>query len=80
MPKIRLVNPEGTFLMWLNCMELGLDKDGLANFFLQKAQVAIDRGDWFGAGGDGFARLNIACPRATLKLGLDRILEQYHKL
>lgn len=80
MPKIRLVKPQGTFLMWLDCTELGLKKDRLAEFFIQKAQVAIDRGDWFGNGGDGFARLNIACPRATLKLGLEKILSQYRKL
>ncbi len=80
MPKIKLIKPEATFLMWLDCKELGLDNAGLADFLINKALVAVDRGDWFGPEGSGFARMNIACPRITLRQGLEQIEREYKKL
>lgn len=77
MPKIKLVKPEGTYLMWLDCCEMGLSGDALADFFINKCLVAINRGDGFGPEGANFVRLNIGCPQATLAQGLCQILEQY---
>jgi cysteine-S-conjugate beta-lyase len=79
MPKIKLVKPEGTYLMWLDCSELGLSGDTLSDFFINKCLVAVNRGDGFGPEGAAFVRLNIGCPRATLEQGLKQILEQYKK-
>lgn len=79
MPKIKLVEPEATYLMWLDCTELGISGDDLAKFIIQDCKVAVSRGDGFGEEGKNFIRLNIGCPRATLKQGLDMIREQYSK-
>ena len=79
MPKIRLVEPEATYLMWLDCTQLGLSGDALADFIIHDCKVAVNRGDGFGEEGKDFIRLNIGCPQSTLKQGLDRIYEQYVK-
>lgn len=79
MPKIRLVEPEATYLMWLDCSGLGLCGDALADFIIQDCGVAVSRGDGFGSEGASFIRLNIGCPTSVLRQGLDRIYEQYRK-
>lgn len=79
MPKIKLVEPEATFLMWLDCSELGLSGDALADFVIHECKVGVSRGDGFGDEGKNFIRLNIGCPRKTLEQVLDQIHEQYVK-
>ncbi|MDR2800554.1 MAG: aminotransferase class I/II-fold pyridoxal phosphate-dependent enzyme, partial [Desulfovibrio sp.] len=65
--------PEGTFLLWLDCKNMELSQPDLVKFFLEKAKVALNSGVSFGKGGGGCMRLNVACPRATLRDGLRRI-------
>jgi cystathionine beta-lyase len=72
-PKINVVCPEGTYLLWLNCRALGLTHDDLRDLFLKQAKVALNEGHTFGPGGEGYMRMNIGCPRATLQEGLERI-------
>ena len=72
---IRLVEPEGTYLVWLDCRELGLSDPELNQLVLEKAKLWLDAGTLFGAGGEGFERVNIACPRSTLLQALDRLKE-----
>jgi cystathionine beta-lyase len=79
-PKIKVIRPEGTYLVWLDCRSLGLDEKGLKDFMTKEAKVGLDDGPIFGPGGQGFQRLNIACPRATLELGLRRIEEAVNAL
>lgn len=67
MPKIHLVEPEATYLMWLDCSGLGISGDELADFIIRDCQVAVSRGDGFGQEGKNFIRLNIGCPTSTLK-------------
>jgi cysteine-S-conjugate beta-lyase len=71
LPGIKMTKPEGTYLAWLDCRESGLDDP--YQFFLQNARVALNDGKTFGQGGQGFVRLNFACPRATLEEALGRI-------
>ena len=73
LPGITTFAPEGTYLMWLDCRELGLDDAGLKRFFVQEAGVGMNPGISFGGPGSGFMRLNIGCPRPTLVEVLDRI-------
>lgn len=80
MPKIRLVKPEATYLLWLDCRELGLTPDGVADFFINRCLVAVSRGDGFGPAGGQFVRLNIGCPRSTVKQALEQIYANYQKL
>lgn len=72
-PKIKVIKPEGTYLVWLDCRQLGFNGKDLNNFMIKKARVALDDGYWFGTGGEGFMRINIACPRSFLEEGLKRI-------
>ncbi len=78
-PKIKLIKPEGTYLAWLDCRQLGLDAMSLSSFMIKNAKVALDDGYWFGSGGEGFERMNIACPRSILKEGLNRIEKALNK-
>lgn len=66
-PDIKLVEPEGTYLLWLDCRVLGLNKDELENLMVHKAGLWLDRGAMFGESGEGFERINVACPRAILE-------------
>lgn len=73
MPEIKPNRPEGTYLVWMDCRELGLNDDELSSFMINKAGVAVDGGNWFGEEGSGYIRMNVACPRVLLKEGLDKI-------
>jgi cystathionine beta-lyase len=73
LPGIRVLAPEGTYLMWLDCRGLNLDDAGLKRFFIQTAGVGMNPGLSFGEQGSGFMRLNIGCPRAVLEQVVQRI-------
>lgn len=72
-PKIAVIKPEGTYLVWLDCRKMGLDNAKLRSFMREKAKVGLDDGYLFGPSGAGFQRINIACPRSTLSEALLRI-------
>ncbi len=72
-PHIDVIIPEGTYICWLDCRQLGLDQKQLSEFITHKAQVGLNDGLSFGTGGEGFQRINFACPRSTLEEGLKRI-------
>ncbi len=72
-PKIKVIKPEGTYLVWLDCRKLGMDVMSLRTFMREKAKVGLDDGHIFGSSGAGFQRMNIACPRATLNEAMKRI-------
>jgi len=74
LPGIQANRPEGTYLAWLDCRQANLP-EGAYQFFLKQARVALNDGAMFGRGGEGFVRLNFACPRATLVAALDRMKE-----
>ena len=59
--------------MWLDCRELGLNCDELRDFMIQKARLGMNEGRIFGPGGEGFMRLNAACPRSVLEEAMQRL-------
>ena len=67
LPQVRLVEPEGTYLVWLDFKALGLSDRELDNMITNKAMLWLDTGEMFGVGGEGFQRINIACPRSILE-------------
>ncbi len=73
LPDIDLIEPEGTFLLWIDFRALNLAPDELTVFLRRDAGWSITRGIAFGPQGAGFGRLNIACPRAGLARALDRL-------
>ncbi len=72
-PKLSIIETEGTYLVWLDCRRLGMDHLTLRSFFREKAKVGFDDGYIFGPAGAGFERVNIACPRSILEEALQRI-------
>lgn len=73
LPAIRPLRPQASFLVWLDCRSLGLDHDALIDLFVNKARLALNDGEMFGPGGQGFMRLNVGCPRAILTEALTRL-------
>ncbi len=72
-PRIKVIKPQGTYLIWLDCRELGMDNTTLKIFMCEKAKVGLNDGFIFGEGGSGFERINIACPRQLLEEACRRI-------
>jgi cystathionine beta-lyase len=72
-PGIRAIEPEGCYLVWLDCRELGMSDSRLKAFFVHEAGVGLNPGITFGEQGSGFMRLNLASPRAVLKKALEQI-------
>ena len=79
-PQLTVVRPEGTYLVWIDCHRLRLGKWELKQFMLEEAKVYFEEGGIFGPEGEGFERINIACPRAILVEALDRIRQAVGKL
>lgn len=74
-PQIKPIRPQATFLVWLDCSGLGLDHERLVDLFVNKAHLALNDGEMFGLGGEGFMRLNVGTPRALLCKALDQLTE-----
>jgi cysteine-S-conjugate beta-lyase len=73
LPEVVVHKPQGTYFLWLDFRQLGLDKEELEQFLLHKAKVWLNQGYIFGHEGEGFARMNIACPRSLLRQALHQI-------
>lgn len=73
LPGIDLIEPEGTYLIWLDLRKLGLSQEEQEQFITQDAGLWLDSGTMFGPEGRGFERMNIACPRDTLKKALNQL-------
>ena len=72
-PEIKPLRPQASFLVWLDCRALGLAHEQLVSLFVDKAGLALNAGDMFGQGGQGFMRMNVGCPRATLMQALEKL-------
>ncbi|MCL2524996.1 MAG: pyridoxal phosphate-dependent aminotransferase [Betaproteobacteria bacterium] len=77
LPKIRLVEPQGTYLLWLDFSAYGLDQNELDRRITENAKLWLSSGTTFGPDGEGFQRINIACPRATLAEALNRLEKEF---
>lgn len=73
LPKIKLIKPEGTYLLWLDCRKLGMSDAQLKHFFINEAGVGMSPGTLFGEGGQGFMRMNIGTPRHIIATALRNI-------
>ena len=78
-PQIQLVEPEGTYLAWLDCRELGMTDDELMAFFSNEAKVWLDPGTHSGEQGSGFMRLNLGSSRSVIAQALDQIEAAWKK-
>ena len=72
-PKIRTYAPDATYLMWLDCRDLGLSNEALHDFMIQKAKLGLNDGCAFGRSLNGYMRLNVACPRSILEQAMRQL-------
>ncbi|OAB35292.1 MalY/PatB family protein [Paenibacillus glacialis] len=72
MPHVKFVKPQGTYLAWLDFKETAICED-LENRIFEETKVLLDGGSWFGSAGEGYMRINFACPRSILSEALERI-------
>ena len=73
LPSIKVIRPQASFLVWLDCRGLGLEHDDLIDLFVNKAGLALNDGAMFGKEGSGFMRMNIGCPRSTVQEALEKL-------
>lgn len=78
LPMLRPLRPQASFLVWLDCRRLGLSQSQLADFFVNKARLALNDGSMFGPGGEGFMRMNVAVPRSVLQEAMNRLTVNIH--
>lgn len=73
LPKLKVMEPEGTYLLWIDCRELGLSDKEIQDRLLTIGKLALEPGNKYGPGGEGFVRMNLACPEEILLEGLRRL-------
>lgn len=79
LPAVKIIKPEGTYLVWIDFRGTGLGKKEIYRTILEEAKVAGDLGEWFGPGGEGFMRFNFACPRVYITDMLQRMTRVFKK-
>jgi cystathionine beta-lyase len=72
-PQVKPLRPQASFLVWLDCRALGLGHQQLVDLFVKKAKLALNDGEMFGQGGQGFMRMNVGEPRSVLKQALEQL-------
>jgi cystathionine beta-lyase len=72
-PEIVPVQPEATYMIWLDCRKLGMTGKELHDFFIHKAKVGMNEGSTFGPGGEGFMRMNLATTHQKVKIAMEQI-------
>ncbi|WP_203334409.1 MalY/PatB family protein [Planococcus beigongshangi] len=75
LPAIKVHKPQSTYLMWLDCRGLGLEEKELMEKLLHDGKVALEPGTKYGESGNGFVRMNVACPRPFLEDAVARIIK-----
>lgn len=75
LPKIKVMKPESTFLVWLDFREYGMDVKALNKFLIEKAKLGLFNGELFGTGGEGFMRINIGTHMSVLQKALEMLVE-----
>lgn len=76
-PKIKALRPQASYLVWLDCREMGMSQEALNDFFVDKAHLGLNDGAMFGEVGTGFMRLNVASPRSVIEKAMNQLAEAY---
>lgn len=76
-PAMKVVMPQASFLVWLDCRGLGLEQHELVDRFVNRAHLALNDGEMFGDEGTGYMRLNVACPRCVLQVALEHLRDAF---
>ncbi len=73
LPQVKVIRPEATYMAWLDFSATGMNQHELKTFVIEKAGLGLNEGPQFGPGGEGYMRMNLACPRATLQKALEQL-------
>jgi len=73
LPAVTMRKAEGTYLGWMDFRKTGVESKEIYSLILEKAKIATDLGEWFGSGGDGFVRINLACPKSIVIIAMERL-------
>ncbi|WP_261511966.1 MalY/PatB family protein [Chryseobacterium paludis] len=79
LPNVLVSDLQATYLVWLDCHTLGKGSDELSKFLFKEEKLWLNSGTMYGSSGEGFLRINIACPRQVLEEGLQRLEKYVHK-
>ena len=80
LPNIKMNISEATYLVWVDFRGTGMSNEQIEHFITHEAHIAVDYGRWFGNGGEGFLRINLACPRKILEKAMDNLLNAFKKI
>lgn len=80
LPGIKPLRPQASFLIWMDCRNLGLEHERLVDLFVNKAGLALNDGKMFGIGGEGFMRMNVGTPRAVLQQAMEQLRQAVETL
>ena len=73
LPMLKMYKPEATYMVWVDFRGTGMTTQEIEHFITHEAHIGVDMGTWFGAGGAGYLRFNVACPRAMLEKALNQL-------
>lgn len=79
-PQVKALCPQASFLVWLDCRGLELNHEQLVDLFVNQAHLALNDGEMFGPGGEGFMRMNVASPRSVIRQALEQLSEAVRTL
>ncbi len=80
MPALKVIRPQGTYLAWIDCRTLNLGSLQPCEFFKKQAGLAFNDGLEYGPGGEGFIRVNMACPRPILSKALQDMVRALNNI
>lgn len=80
MPKLDMITPEASYLVFLDCRKLNMDENQMDDFFVNKAHIVLNDGFRFGEPGRGFMRMNVAVPRPVLLKAINQLKDAYNSL
>jgi cystathionine beta-lyase len=73
LPQLKMRKSEGTYMVWVDFRGTGMTTEEIEHFIAHKAHIGVDMGTWFGPGGEGWLRFNLACPRCLLEKALEML-------
>lgn len=73
LPMLKMKKSQGTYMVWVDFRGTGMATEEIERFIIEKARIAVDMGTWFGPGGEGFLRFNLACPRCLVEEAMHRL-------
>ena len=79
-PKIKVIRPQASYLVWLDCREMNMTQEELNRFMVDKARLALNDGAMFGKEGEGFMRFNAGTPRSVIEQAMKQLAEAYQEI